>query len=181
MPRYQLMEWYHVHQHKAFDPNRWALHVNGPLSTLAMDFQNPENQVLVLPHVFFPYDWRVNDLKPIYQVHDKEDFNAPDTITNEGTQNLKAYSKNLRLYGPEVPESWKTDPGASYVLHGWTSGIKMELDDREREALFGTFGGISPDYVLGRSSNSARAVHPALKHALDSDILDGIEYNKSQT
>ena len=67
------------------------------------------------------------------------------------------------------------------MLHGWTSGIKTELNDREREALFGTFGGISPDYVLARSSNFARAVYPALKHALDSGILDGIEYNKSQT
>jgi hypothetical protein len=179
-PRNKLMEWYHVLQHKAFNPNRWALHATDLLSTLAMDFQDPDNQVLVLPHnTFFPFDWQANDLKPIYQVHDK-DLDAPDAITNKGIHNLSEYSANFHLYGPEAPKSWKTDLRSSYVLHGWTSGIKTQFNDQERDALFGTFGGITPEYVLARSSNFARAVYPAFKHALESGVLDGIEYNTSQ-
>ena len=179
-PGNKLMEWYHALQHKAINPNRWALHATDLLSTLAMDFQEPSDQVLVLPHnTFFPYDWRGNDLKPIYQVHDK-DLDAPDAVTNKGTQNLTEYSENFHLYGPEAPESWKTDLRSSYVLHGWTSGIETEFNDQERDAMFRKFGGITPDFVLAQSSNFARAVYPAFKHALDNGVLDGIEYNKSQ-
>ena len=43
------MELYHALQHRAFNPNRWALHATDLLSTLAMDFQEPDDQVLVLP------------------------------------------------------------------------------------------------------------------------------------
>ena len=179
-PGNKLMEAYHALQHKAFNPNRWALHATDLLTTLAMDFQKPDGQVLTLPHnTFFPFDWRGNDLKSIYQVHDK-DLSAPDAVTNEGIQNLTEYYENFHLYGPEAPETWKADLRSSYVLHGWTSGIEKELNDQEKDAMFRKFGGITPEFILARSSNFARAVYPAFRHALDNGVLGGMDYNKSQ-
>ena len=58
------------------------------------------------------------------------------------------------------------------MLHGWTSGIRGELNDEQRATMFGKFGGITLDYVLARNSNFALAVYPAVKHALDNGHLD---------
>ena len=52
-----MMEAYHILQHSAFNPNRWALHATDLLTTLAREFQMPDRQVLVLSHnTFFPFD-----------------------------------------------------------------------------------------------------------------------------
>lgn len=37
--------------------------------------------------------------------------------------------------------------------------------------MFGKFGGITLEYVLAQNNNFARAVYPAVKHALDNGII----------
>ena len=64
---------------------------------------------------------------------------------------------------------------ASFVLHGWTSGLRGELNDEQRATIFGKFGGITLDYILARNSNFALALYPAVKHALDNGVLVAAE------
>ena len=174
-PGNKMMEAYHILQHTAFNPNRWALHATDLLTTLAREFQIPDRQVLILPHnTFFPFDWVSAELKKLYQVHD--DLGVP-AVNNKGISNLTEFVDNFQLYGPET---WQKDWRSSYVLHGWNSGIEKHLNDQEVKEMFGKFGGITPQYVLARNSHFATAVYPAMKHALDNGALDGIEYDQSQ-
>lgn len=176
-PRNTLMEAYHALQDSAFDPHFWAHHATDLLTTLAQEFQIPDQgQVLILPQdTFFPYAWFADDLRQIYQVHEESGVSA---VNNQGTQNLTEFYENFQLYGPKT---WKRDWRSSYVLHGWTSGIRNELDDQGRAAMFGGFGDITPEYVLARNSNFARAVYPAVRHALDNGVLGNVAYNQSQS
>ncbi len=174
-PGNKMMEAYQALQHTVFDPGRWALHATDLLTRLAEDFQMPDHQVLILPHnTFFPFDWVATELKSLYEVHDDQGVPA---VSNKGSQNLTEYIESFQLYGPET---WQKDWRSPYVLHGWTSGIKGQLNDQEREAMFGKFGGITPAYVLARNSHFAMAVYPAVKHALDNEVLDGIDYDQNQ-
>ena len=153
-----------------FNPSRWALHATDLLTTLAQDFQLPDNQVLILPQdAFFPFNWRGEELVEIYRVHDDPGLSPAN---NQDSQNLPEYVRDFNLYGPET---WQKDMRASFVLHGWTSGLRGELSDEQRATIFGKFGGITLDYILARNSNFALALYPAVKHALDNGILVAAE------
>ena len=157
-----------------FNPSRWALHATDLLTTLAQDFQSPDDQILVLPQdAFFPFNWRGDDLKLIYQIHEDPGLSP---VNNKNSQDLLEYIKDFHLH---APETWQKDWRASYVLHGWTSGIKAELSDEERTTMFGNFGGITINYVLARNSNFALAVYPAVRHALDNGTLDEVNLDKN--
>lgn len=159
-----------------FNPVRWALHATDLLTTLAQDFQLPDNQVLILPQdAFFPFNWRGDDLTNIYQVHEELGLSPAN---NKDSEDLPEYVKDFHLYGPKT---WQKDWRASYVLHGWTSGIRGELSDQQRAIMFGKFGDITLDYVLAKNSNFALAVYPAVKHALDNGVLDGAKDSQSQS
>lgn len=174
-PGNKLMEAYHTLQNSVFNPARWALHATDLLTTLALDFQLPDNQVLILPQdAFFPLNWRGDELTAIYQVHEDPGLSPAN---NKDSQNLEEYVKDFQLYGPKT---WQKDWRASYTLHGWTSGIRGELNDEQRAAMFGKFGDITLEYVLARNSNFALAVYPAVKHALDNGVLDGAKDRSSQ-
>ena len=156
-----------------FKPWVWADHAVDLLTTLARDFHSPNDQVLILPQdAFFSYSWETNDLISIYQVHK----DLGDSPYNNDIQNLTSYKKDFHLH---KPKTWQTPWRSSYVLHGWTSGIKSHLDQKQRDTVFGEFKNITLEYVLAQNSNFALAVYPAVKHALDSGILDGVK-NASQ-
>lgn len=109
-----LMKAYHDLQDKVFNPNKWALHATDLLTTLAQEFQVPDDgQVMIMPHdIFFPGAWLPDNLRTIYQVH--EDLDALPAVNNKDTKNLPEFYKDFQLYGPET---WKRDWRSSYVLH----------------------------------------------------------------
>lgn len=113
-PGNMLMKAYHDLQDSVFKPNRWALHATDLLTTLAQEFQVPDDgQVLVMPHdTFFPGAWLPDDLRMIYQVHDDPD--ALPAVNNKDTKNLSEFYRNFQLYRPKT---WKRDWRSSYVLH----------------------------------------------------------------
>ena len=169
-PKNKLMDAYHVLQDKVFDPDKWAQHATDLLTTLARDFQEPGGQILILPQdTFFPYSWVPAGLQNIYQVK-----SAPgrDPIVNKDTENMTDYIDNFQLV---PPNTWQKDWRSTYVLHGWTSGIEMQLNDKQRAAMFGKYKSITLEYVLSKSNNFARAVYPAVKHALDTGVIDSFD------
>lgn len=170
-PKNSLMKAYYMLQDAAFDGG-WATHATDLLTTLIADFSPPDRQVLILPQdTFFPSKWEKADLKDIYQIHPPSSSPHSDLTEtlNNSTQDMKTFVKDFKL--KPSSSSWQRDWRLSYVLHGWTKGIGDGFDERERKELFGKFGEIDMDYVLSRRSNFARAVEPALRHALESGVL----------
>lgn len=98
-------------------------------------------------------------------------------VNNKDSQDLPEYVKDFHLYGPKT---WQKDLRTSYVLHGWTSGIRGEMNDEERASVFGKYGHITLEYILARNSNFALAVYPAVQHALDNGVLDDAKDSESQ-
>lgn len=164
------MSAYHTLQDSIFD-GEWQTHATTLLTALVRDFQQPEGQVLVLDQEsFFPLSWMLEDLEKLYGMHDEEEEEGIEVVHNRPTENLTEYVENFHL---DPPETWKRDWRLSYVLHGWTSSLKRNVEKLEEREGFGDFSeGITLDYVLAGRSNFALAVRPAVRHALDTGVLD---------
>ena len=170
-PRNRLMSVYHTLQDSIFD-GEWQTHATTLLTALVRDFQQPDGQVLVLDtEAFFPLSWMMNDLETLYGLNEEEDEEeGVEVVNNSPTTNLTDYVENFRL---DPPETWKRDWRLSYVLHGWTSSLKRNVEKLEERDGFGDFSeGITLDYVLAGRSNFALAVRPAVRSALDTGVLD---------
>ena len=157
------MEAYHALQEEAFNPNSWAAHAVDLLTSLVREFQNPDRQVLILPsETLFPLSWEASELKELYGLHD-----SVETPTS-GSTDSRNFTNFLETFEMSEPTTWQKDWKLSYVLHGWNSGIEFN----QLEGMFESFGGISLEYVLAKRSNFARAVYPAVRHALNEGYLD---------
>jgi len=166
-PHNNMMIAYRALQDSAFD-GTWAHHATYLLSALVRAFQFPAYQVLVLSQAtFFPLSWDVDALKDIYQVHEGDGDLSP-AINDKLTQNVTDFIKNFSF---DHTASWRRDWRLSYVLHGWNTGLQTNFHDESYTQLFGQSEGITLDYVLTGNSNFARAVLPAVKHAVDSGVL----------
>lgn len=179
-----LVTAYHALQDKTFD-GTWGAHAIDLLSTLARDFANVPRAVLVLPQdSFFPLSWFDDDMKTLYEPHMEEAFlGAPEPaapypgfdprISNKEEERAQAFTKYVAGFDLHPPRDWQRDWRASYILHGWNSAFRTSFSDEAREEVFGSKGEfITLEYVLGRSSNFARAVYPAVRHAVDRGLLE---------
>ena len=133
---------------------------------------------LVLPvETFFSGSWKKKDLEWIYKQHEKPTSDYDPVHTNPSISNITDFLANFKLDSelgdPYVKQSDNTwhDWRLSYVLHGWTSGIRGQYGEEGKKELFGKYGDITLDYILSRKSNFARAVYPAVQHALDHGVL----------
>jgi len=142
----------------------WTTHSVDLLSRLTRDISvgDDQDEVLVLEqNAFFPLSWWVGDLETMYMVHDdwdgSERWQKPATLV---PFNLSSYS--ARVLSKE--EDWWPFH-TTYSIHGWHSAL------RGVEYIFGSYGEITVDYILARKSNFAKAVYPAVQHALDAGII----------
>lgn len=168
-PHNPMITAYHELQDKVFDGS-WDKHATHLLTALIRDFTTPEYQSLVLARdYFFLGSWETKDLQWMYEYHDSDGESVAQNTSP--TTNLTEYMENFKL---EPPKTWQTDMRPSYVLHGWTTGIKNAFSTHEdRVKLFGNAEGyITLQYILSRRSNFARAIYPAVQSAIDCGILD---------
>ena len=167
------MSAYHALQDSIFD-GEWQTHATTLLTTLVRDFQEPDGQVLVLDkETFFPLSWMHDDLVTLYGVNEHS-ASSVEGANNRPTENLTDFIENFHLQPPA--ETWKRDWRLSYVLHGWTTSLTRNLEMLEREdGVFGEFGeGITLEYVLAGRSNFAVAVGKAVRHAVETGVLDHV-------
>ena len=148
----------------------WETHSVFLLTSVAREFANVGNQVMIVPQeTFFPLSWYKEDLETIYQVHnDDGDINQSEPNNNPNATNLTDFISNFTLSHEE--DSWRLDWRLSYTMHGWTSAIKQNF--KITKELIGEYDGITLEYILARNSNFARAVYPAVKDALEKGFLD---------
>ena len=145
MPESDLITAYQAQQDSVYDGN-WLTHAVMLLSSLVRHFGAVEKEVLVLEqNAFFPLGWEKDDLKSMYSINEAE-------IMGEWSYTAKVMTKIL---------NWNN----SYAIHGYHTALLTEKID------FGIFGGITLEYVLARTSNFARAVYPAVEHAMKQGIV----------
>lgn len=164
-PRNIFMQAWVDLQDQEFD-GHWTTAGNILITQLHLDFSRTKStqHVLVLEQdAFFPGDWMEGSLNMMYALHNDSDTRS----TIKGPLNSTAIALNFK--GDQSYSGWRRDWSTTYNLHGWSTGIKnLNLGDR----LFASYGHLSPEYVLARRSNVARALYPALKHAIESNVLD---------
>lgn len=146
----------------------WTRHSVFLMSRLLLDFHYQPHQILRLPQeTFFPYSWEDDDLQTMYLVHESSEPANP-VVVNHPTKNTTDYISNFTIWPPG--DTWKVDWRLSYIVHGWNHAAETKT-----EMLFGKYKEISLEYVMAQNSNFARAVGPAVRHALDSGLLEHLK------
>lgn len=164
-PGNEMIVSYDILEDSVFDGS-WDAHSVLLLTTIHAEYSARENSVLSLPqHAFFPGSWEKIDLARMYEVHRDRGF--PVVLQNHDTRNQSDF---IASFQPWLPRTWQRDWRASYTMHGWNSALR-HFTPEELGMVFGIYGGITLEYVLARTSNFARAVFPAVDHAVMNGVL----------
>lgn len=157
----------------AFYNGRWAISVD-ILTDLAYRLDKVPGEVLIMnPRAFAPASWEVADQKKLFEPH----LGTPSATAHSGVlDDVAGQPKELRrntctdalawLRERELAagrmESWEMDFSATYVLHAFDDDIGQ---------IRGWDHQVNLKYILARQSNYARAVYPAVWHAVKSGII----------
>ncbi|KAK3302177.1 uncharacterized protein B0T15DRAFT_496650 [Chaetomium strumarium] len=156
----------------AFYNGKWAIGVD-ILTDLAYRLDAVPGEVLIMnPRAFAPVSWELADQKKLFQPH----LGTPSAAASGGVlDDVAGKPKELRrntctdalawLRERELAgrmESWEIDFSATYVLHAFDGDIGQ---------IRGWDHQITLKYVLARQSNYARAVYPAVWHAVKTGII----------
>ncbi|KAH6613702.1 hypothetical protein B0J18DRAFT_440733 [Chaetomium sp. MPI-SDFR-AT-0129] len=155
----------------AFYNGVWAISVD-ILTDLSFRLHAIPGEVLIMhPKAFAPTSFEVEDQERLFRPHPGSG-GANGAITGVKTESLGttcedalawlAEREQHQLPGRPHTEGWEMDFSATYVLHAFD-------DDADR--VRGWDGKITLQYVLAQQSNYARAVYPAVKHAIDEGII----------
>jgi len=148
--------------HRVFD-GAWATASTQLLKRLSERLVSVPNEVLIMDRqAFAPSTWREKDIRVLYEPH--LDSAVPgngsaDGQNGYGTSNRSAVEQ---WDNQQIREDWESDYSSTYLIHAF--GHPQDLH-------MANFTGITVPYVLSRQSNFARAVYPALRHALDSGLF----------
>jgi hypothetical protein len=157
----------------AFYNGVWAISVD-ILTDLAYRLHAVPGEVLIVhPRAFAPTSWEQEDQVRLFKPHATTATAAggPSTITPLLDDVLKAPGDTCAdalawLGARERPggrlESWEMDFSSTYVLHAF---------DDYADKVRGWDGKITLGYVLARQSNYARAVYPAVAHAVKVGVI----------
>ena len=149
----------------------WTPHSVDLMTVLAHDFSARDKEVLILEQeAFFPGGWGLEDLEKMYKVNMAEEQSVGNEIPPpDSSGGLRTHIEDyVEAFELKRREGWEYDWRQSYVIHGWGSGHYGESFEKN----FGKFKGITPEYVLSRTSNFGRAVYQAVAHAANEGIID---------
>lgn len=186
-PESALISVFYALQDKTFDGG-WTTHSVGLLSRLAQDFSGVDNEMLILEReVFYRLGFNKEDLIDLYHIYrdnnnGKRDENAEvivgptkqgdPIITSDDCRNVTEYVDDFNNERKNRNRDKQVDWRGSYIIHGWTT--RLMSFDNANNVMFGSKGGITLDYILEKKSRFASVMYPAVKHAVDSGLLDGM-------
>ena len=163
-PGNEMIVAYDLLEDRVFDGS-WDAHSIRLLTTLHAEYSAREKIVLSLPQdAFFPGSWERNDLAWQYQVFKER---GVPVILNHDTRNQSDF---IASFQPWFPRTWQRDWRASYTMHGWNSALRS-FTAEELQMIFGIHKDITLEYVLAQTSNFARAVFPAVNHAIMNGVI----------
>ncbi|KAK4232974.1 hypothetical protein C8A03DRAFT_39355 [Achaetomium macrosporum] len=172
-PHSSLAEIFYEAMH-AFYNGVWAISVD-ILSDLAYRLHAVPGEVLILnPRAFAPTSWELEDQVRLFKPHPST-LSATAALGGAVLDDATGQPKELertctaalawlreRELGAGRMESWEMDFSATYVLHAFDGDIAK---------IRGWDGQITLKYVLARQSNYARAVYPAVWHAVTAGVI----------
>ncbi|KAK2074063.1 hypothetical protein P8C59_008300 [Phyllachora maydis] len=174
-PNSTMMRLYERATHDFFD-GRWETASILVLTDLAQRMAALPAEVLILhPLAFAPVSWEHKDQERLFLPRMASPPSSPPPLPPptpgaNGTASCGAALARLRedrtdgrreARGPR--DAWELDFSGSYVLHAFDDAV-------------GRIGGgwdrvVDVRYVLARRSNYARAVYPAVRHAVDAGLI----------
>ena len=171
-PGSDLITAFDMLQDGIFD-GEWTTHSIKLLTALARDFSSRQGEVLSLPkEAIYPVGWGQADIADFYRVNnfsrtsDGIDLGCQESSTGNVTDYVRRFL--TRTDPVREKQFWGTSFCESFAVHGWSSAIARMIKD----GFLAEFGGINVEYVLARRSHFARAVYPAVKHAIDTGVLE---------
>ena len=137
------------------------------LTDLATRLISIPSEVLILePRAFSPMSWQFEDQKRLFKPSSPDPIGhlppAPPTAGLEDTATCRSALVWLQQREVVETDSQAVDFSGSYVLHAF---------DNSLDKIWGWDRVIDVKYVLERRSNYARAVFPAVWHAVQAGII----------
>ena len=151
-------------QHMVFD-NEWLTHSVELLTTLAYRLQAVPGEVMILGvKAFAPSSWVKDSVEDLFNPHNVTEPSIPSEAKGASPKVSISFEDTLahwEVRQSEGREEWEKDYSSSYVLHAFKGIANPYWPAR-----------VDLEYVIARQSNLARAVYPAIKHAIDVGIID---------
>jgi len=124
--------------------------------------------VLILqPTAFAPTSWEFADQERLFKPHSetpagKDVFEQPlgELKTCKDIFNWLEKKEKHKL------EDWEMDFSSTYILHAFDDDISKISGWNHKRDL---------DYILARQSNYARAIYPAIAHAIKAGVITGLD------
>jgi hypothetical protein len=134
------------------------------LTDLANRMAAIPGEVLILqPEAFAPVSYELADQKRLFKPHVEREVAIVGDLTQEWDGNGGTTCTDVLAWLKErMLEKWEIDFSSTYVLHAFD-------DDLSR--IRGWDHVIDVKYVLARQSNYARAVYPAIRHAIEAGLI----------
>lgn len=163
-PRNALLAVFMREQHLVFD-NDWLTHSVELLSKVAYRLQAVSGLVLILGmKAFTPSSWTVAGVESLFNPHTETAASTPSKGIDGLPKPPTTFKDAIDYWdhqNDEDKEEWEFDYSSSYVIHAFKGIADSEWPKK-----------VDLEYVLARQSNLARAVYPAVKHAIDIGIID---------
>ncbi|KAL2126197.1 hypothetical protein VTI74DRAFT_1485 [Chaetomium olivicolor] len=175
IPDSKFMTIFYHAAHQFYD-GKWATASTHLLTDLANRLAALPFEVLILqPQAFSPVSWEYEDQRRLFlptmdtttatssEDHQAEQLLRAAAVQSGSCQDMLAWLKNReKMKHGKDADLWELDFSSSYVLHAF---------DGEIEKILGKDQEIDVKYVLDRQSNYARAVFPAVWHAVQEGII----------
>jgi hypothetical protein len=167
MPRSMMMEIYIRAAHQVFDGS-WAKASVLLLTDISNRFSAIPHEVLILqPTAFAPTSWEFADQERLFKPHSETP--AGKDVFERPLGELKS-CKDIFSWLEEKEkyklEDWEIDFSSTYILHAFDDDIPKISGWNHKRDL---------DYILARQSNYARAVYPAIAHAIRAGVITGLD------
>ncbi|KUJ24630.1 uncharacterized protein LY89DRAFT_572803 [Mollisia scopiformis] len=160
-PGSALMKIYMRAADQFFD-GRWETASVNLLTDVANRLSAVPHEVLILqPKAFAPVSWEYADQVRLFQPH--FEMPAGNEIWGSTSTNMTTCDDMLSSLIEKESfggEDWEMDFSSSYVLHAFDGKHIPGWDNK-----------VDLNYILARQSNYARAVYPAIAHAISSGVL----------
>ncbi|KAL4889769.1 hypothetical protein BDV59DRAFT_195442 [Aspergillus ambiguus] len=158
-----LLRTWKKEMHRVYDTG-WTTHSNGAVTRLGQRLARIPGEVLIMEQdAFGPGSWTPPDNIILYGIHNETESNL-NAIAN--STSLPSYDEGLsdRWDRPQDFPSWEIDYSHTYILHAFNPA-------RNGNPVEG-FKHITPEYILARQSNFARALYPITKHMCEAGLLE---------
>ncbi|KAK9364894.1 hypothetical protein V1509DRAFT_655920 [Lipomyces kononenkoae] len=160
----ELMRLWYEYEHIVYDGG-WITHAVILLTDLSRTLAQIPNEVLILDrYALAPSSWERDDAQVLFGSH--YDAQAPPSAAADPRRPLLTTADAKTLWEARRAtsrEEWAIDYSNTYAIHAFKNiDVENPLQD---------FDKITLHYVLSRRSNFARAVYPAVQHAIEAGII----------